>query len=250
MKAVGPGVGRGADQRLSPSFITRLERRFEACDQPLIQLWSWPWSGKRRLLEALAARQPSAWGTLPPRGAWVDRLSVPGKSWWVAGGRYRSDELLAAVEALRPGQRLIVPVERRLEDEVLPQRIVEPQAMLMRPAEIEEMFAGVGDARIGELTELSDGWLGPLRWLSDRWRGDDSPAVALGAREFVTRFHQRVTGRLDAWIFDAIIECSIAEELDPALWRRVWSDRPEKLAALERLFAEWGWVISDPSNDR
>ncbi len=237
--------GLRADRGLPASFIARLARRLEACDQPLIQLWAWPWSGKRRLLEALAARQPGVWSILPPRGALVDRLSAPGKQWWVAGSRYRSDELLAAVEVLRPEQRLIVPCERRLEDEVLPQRIIEPRDMLLRPAEIEEMFAGVGDARVGELSELSDGWLGPLRWLSDRWRGEDSPTNVLGAREFVTRFHQRVTGRLDAWIFDAIIECSVAEELDPALWRRVWIDRPEKLAALERLFGEWGWVISE-----
>ncbi len=238
------------DQRdgrdLPPSFVARLKGRLESCDQPLIQLWSWPWSGKRRLLEALAAKEPGAWGRLPTQAALVDRLASPGKLWLVAEGRYRSSELLAAAEKLRPEQRLVLPVERRLDDEILPQRILGPQEMLLRPAEIEEMFAGAGGARIGELARLSDGWAGPLRWLRDRWRRGDSPQVALGARQFATRFHQRVTGRLDPGIFDAMIECSIADELDVALWRRVWIARPEKLAALERLLCEWGWVTSGP----
>ncbi len=224
--------------------MTRLDQQLRSCDQPLIQLWSWPWSGKRRLLETLAAREPAAWVKLPPHGTLVDRLS-PDKRWLIAEGRHRSAELLAAADRLHPGQRLVLPVERRLDDEILPQRILEPRVMLLQPAEIEEMFAGAGGARIGELARLSDGWAGPLDWLRDRLRGG-SPETVLDSREFTTRFHQRVTGRLDLGIFDAMIECSVAEELDATLWRRVWIARPEKLAALERLLGEWGWVISEP----
>ncbi len=235
-----------AGLKLPPSFVARLGQQLGACDQPLIQLWSWPWSGKRRLLEALATRQPDAWVKLPPQGALIDRLSMPGKLWLVADGRYRSSELLAAAAKLRPEQRLVLPVERRLGDEILPQRVIGPQEMLLRPAEIEEMFAGAGGAQIGELARLSDGWAGPLRWLRDRgWRGD-SPEITLSAPEFATRFHQRVTGRLDPGIFDVMIECSIADELDATLWRRVWIARPEKLAALERLLCDWSWVTSGP----
>ena len=98
----------------------------------------------------------------------------------MAEGRYRSAELLAAVEKLRPEQHLVLPVERRLEDEILPQRILGPREVLLRPAEIEEMFAGAGGAQIGELAQLSDGWVGPLLWLRDRWRQGDSPETARG----------------------------------------------------------------------
>lgn len=242
----GAPAGPSDGPKLPPSFLARLEDRLASCDQPLIQLWSWPWSGKRRLLEALQARQPAAWGKLPPQVALVDRRLSVGKRWLVAEGRYRSAELLTAAEKLRPEQRLVLPVERRLNDEILPQRILGPQEMLLRPAEIEEMFAGAGGAQIGGLAQLSDGWAGPLLWLRDRWRLGDSPEIALGGPRFATRFHQRVTGRLDPAVFDAMIECSIADELDPALWRRVWISRPEKLAALERLVSEWGWVIETP----
>ena len=239
-------VGEHSNGRnLPPSFLARLEARLASCDQPLIQLWSWPWSGKRRLLEALQARQPAAWGKLAPQVALADRRLSAGQ-WLAVEGRYRSAELLAAAEKLRPEQRLVLPVERRLDDEILPQRILGPQEMLLRPAEIEEMFAGAGGAQIGELAQISDGWAGPLLWLRDRWRHGDSPEIALGGPRFATRFHQRVTGRLDPAVFDAMIECSIADELDPALWRRVWVARPEKLAALERLVSEWGWVIEMP----
>ncbi len=230
-------------RELPPSFLARLEARLEACDQPLIQLWSWPWSGKRRLLDALAARQPGAWVKLPPKVALADRLTSPGTRWLVAEGRYRSAELLAAAEKLRPEQRLVLPVERRLDDEILPQRLLGPQEMLLRPVEIEEMFTGVGGAQIGELARLTDGWAGPLGWLRDRWRRGDALESALGAPPFANRFHQRVTSRLDPAVFDAMIECSIAGELDVALWRRVWIARPEKLAALEWMLCEWVRVI-------
>ena len=169
-----------------------------------------------------------------------------GRLWLVAEGRYRSAELLAAAERLRPEQHLVLAVDCRLEDEILPLRTLGPRAMLLRSAEIEEMFSGADGARIDDLARLSDGWAGPLGWLRDHWREDESPETTLGKPEFATRFHQRVTGRLDVGVFDAIIECSVAEELDATLWRRIWTARPEKLAALERLLSEWGWGMTEP----
>ncbi len=231
---------------LPASFVERLSRLLRSCDQPLIQLWSWPWSGKRRLLETLAENDPGAWVRLPTHGALVDRLSPPGPKWLVAEGRYRSSELLAAAEMLRPEQRLVLPVERRLTGEILPQRLLGPPAMLLRPAEIDEMFAGAPGERIDELARLSDGWFEPLAWLRDRLQGGGSTEIVLGSTSFAKRFHQRVTSRPDLGISEALIECSVAEELDVTLWRRVWIARPERLAALERLLCEWGWVISEP----
>ncbi len=233
------------DRALPPSFVARLLKQLRSCDQPLIQLWAWPWSGKRLLFEVLTERFPGDWVKLPAHGALVDRLAS-GPRWLVVEGDYRAGELLDAAGRLRPEQRLVLPVERRLAGEILPQRLIEPAAMLLQPAETEEMFAGATGAQVGELLRLSDGWIGPLIWLRGRWRGEQSPETELGSARFATRFHQRVTGRLDVGIFDAMIESSVAENLDADLWRRVWIARPEKLAALERLIAEWGWLLSDP----
>ncbi len=201
----------------------------------------------------------------------------------VAEGHYRGDELLAAAEKMRPEQRLVLPVESRPDDEILPQRSLDPPAMLLRPAEIEEMFAGADGKQVAELARLSDGWIGPLAWLRERrgsgelpqsgefpqrgtsgefpqrgtsgefpQRGTSGtmPDIALNTTDFTNRFQQRVVSRIDRRIFEAMIECSLVEELDARLWRRLWIDRPEKLAALERLLCEGGWVISEQGTAR
>ena len=234
-----------SDRSLPPSFVARLLERFQSCDQPLIELWAWPWSGKRRLLRSLTERFPGEWVRLPPHGALVDRLT-PGPRCLVVEGDYRVGELLAAAERLRPEQRLVLPIERRRAVEILPARRIEPETMLLRPAEIEEMFAGADGAEVAELSDLSDGWIGPLSWLRDRWGSESLPEAGLASPAFGHRFHQRVTSRLDAGIFDALIECSAAEDLDTELWRRAWIARPERLAALERLISEWGWLVKSP----
>ncbi len=229
--------------RLPASFVARLGERLEACDQPLIQLWSWPWSGRRRLLEALTAKWPDEWVRLPTRGALADEVSASTARWLAAEGRHHGAELLAAAEQLRLGQRLVVSVERRADDEILPMRTVDPSEMLLRPVEIEELF---GASPISELARSSDGWAGPLLWLREHGATDVTADEALGSASFVARFRQRVVDRLDRETLDALIECSLTEELDPELWRRVWTSRPARLAALERLLWQWGWLISEP----
>ncbi len=234
---------------LPESFVARFLERLESCDQPLIRLWAWPWSGRRRLLEDLGRRHPDRWAVLPPHGTLIDHLartdSGRGCRWLVAAGGDGS-ELLAAAERLGPGQRLVLPVERRVDDEVLPQQWLEPPAMRLRPAEIEELLAGAGSRQVEELARLSDGWIGPLVWLRDRGRAGEALATAFDGERFAARFHQRVTGRLDPRVSGALLECSLAEELDADLWRRVWIDRPDRLAALERLLWQWALIISEP----
>ena len=239
------GVQRAGD-RLPASFVARLTERLDACDQPLIQLWSWPWSGKRRLLQALVAQRPGDWLRLPSGGALAGRVPTAGGSWLIADGHYRGADLLAAAERLRPEQRLVLAIERRRDDEILPRCLLDPREMLLRPAEVAEMFAGAGDAWIAEVVRLSDGWAGPLDWLREHRAGGASAEEALSSAGFAARFHQRVTDRLDPEVLEALIECSVADEVDPRLWRRVWARRPERLAAFERLLWEWGWAISEP----
>ncbi len=240
-------AGGESSLTLPESFVARLLERLRACDQPLIRLWAWPWSGKRRLLEILSDRRAGRWVFMPPRGGLTDqlsRLSRPGPAWLVAEDRYDAAELLAAAEALRPEQRLILKVERRRDDEVLPERWIGPPAMRLRPAEIEEMFAGAGGERVEQLARATDGWLGPLLWLRDRGSGE-APEGSLAGSGFAGHFDQRVLNRLDAGVIDAVREISLAGELEAGLWRRAWLDRPEMLAALERLISQWALVVSE-----
>ncbi len=198
------------------------------------------------LLESLARQNSDDWVFLAPQGALIDDLPLSGPRWLVVEGQTVSAELLAAAGRLRPQQRLVLPVERRLDDEILPQRWLDPQAMRLGSAEIEETFAGVGAAGVEELARLTDGWIGPLGWLHRHWRRDESPDTALGTARFSARFQQRVVDRFDPGVSGVLLECSLAGELEPNLWRRVWLDRPEKLAALERLVSQWALVLSGP----
>ncbi len=228
------------------SFVQRFFDLLRACDQPLIEVWAWPWSGKWRLLEKLATDDPAAWAGV---GASDLKTEVTHSSarWLVAEGAYDSEQLLAAAAVLRAEQRLVLPVDSRMCDRVLPLRTVAPARLLMRASEIEELFAGsTGAARIDELRRLTDGWLGPLLWLRSYWQSEKPLEATLHQPDFSDRFDQRVLSRLDADVLQVFNECTVAEEIDGPLWRRVWASQPPLLAAFERLIEDWGWLITAP----
>ena len=152
--------------QLPPAFVSRLLAHLRTCDQPLIEIWGWPWSGKRRLFEALAAADPAAWSRFGPHVP-LRRVSR-GPRWLVAEGVHRAHELLVAAEALRPDQRLIFLLERRCDEEILPARSLTPTELLLREDEMAEMFGPAGSREVEELMAHSDGWLGPLEWLRGR----------------------------------------------------------------------------------
>ncbi len=234
------------DQSLPASFVRRFFDQLRACDQPLIEAWAWPWSGKWRLLEQLATEDPAAWAGL---GDTDLKAAVNGSSarWLVAEGTYDSQQLLAAAAVLGPGQRLVLPIDCRSRDRVLPLRSMAPSRLLLRGSEIEELFgSGTSAARIEELRRVSDGWLGPLLWLRANWSSEESLEATLSRPDFTDRFAQRVLSRLDAETTAVIQECAVAEEVDAPLWRRVWTSQPSRLAAFERLIDDWGWLISEP----
>lgn len=230
---------------LPKSYVARLQDRFLACDQPLIEVWGWPWSGKRRLLEALAVEDPAAWLGLEP-GELQDGVTGSPARWLVTDGCDDVAVILAAAEALREDQRLLLPGERRLADEVLPLRSLQPPDLLLQADEIEEMFPDLAAARVDELTRATDGWLGPLEWLLDHWAPAEPVDNALSSRDFADAFHEHVTRALDRESLAALSECSLVEAVDVDLWRRVWLGQPSQLAALERLIGAWGWLIRGP----
>lgn len=235
-----------ASLRFPSSFEARIAGQLEACDQPLIQLWGWPWSGKRGLLEGWMAAQPGKWAELDP-GAIRGESALPRTRFWIATGPLAAPELLAAAEVLGSDQRLVIPVDRRLEDEILPLRTLEPSHLRLLGREIEEMFPGARSARVDELRRLSDGWPGPLLWLRESWEVEQSLERAIFGQAFAARFEQEVLSLLDSGLLEAMTECSVTEELDPGLWRRVWADQGDRLTALERLVGGWGWLITAPA---
>ncbi|MEM7354514.1 MAG: BTAD domain-containing putative transcriptional regulator [Acidobacteriota bacterium] len=186
--------------------------------------------------------QPTAWLGLEI-GELEGRSTRSNVRWLVADGRVDSDAILAAAAGLRDDQRLILPVERRRGDEMLPLRSFSPMDLLLRPSEIEDMFPDLLEAQIEQLSRVTDGWLGPLVWLREHQEGRESTLAMLGDEPFLEVFRQQVLHKLDPPLLEAITDCALVTAIEIAVWRRFWIDRPARLAALERMIAEWGWLI-------
>lgn len=238
------------------SYASRIRDQLIACDQPLIEVWGWPWSGKWRLLEHWASEDPGAWAGV---GA-ADLETTVRRStarWLVAEGAYDSEQLLRAAEVLSDEQRLILPIECRASDRILPSRWLTPSQLLLRGSEIEALFGGgAHTARVDELRKISDGWLGPLLWLREHGAPDDGGVLqeghgpepleaSLSSPELRAHFQQRVLDRLGPELRSVIAACALPDEVDPALWRRVWASQPRYLAEFQRL-DDWGWLLSEP----
>ncbi len=234
----------GETVELSSAYLARIDDSLQAVRQPLVRLWGWPWSAKRRLLAALASRQPAVWGKV--RAADLTDWQPQGDlRWWIAEGSFTHGELFAAAETLTADQRLILPIERLGPDEVLPLETIGPRDLLLRESEIEEMFRGFEERQVARLRRLTDGWLGPLAWLRGHWDRKTPAEAILVDEEFLAELTRRVIDPLNPEVRSALVDWSVAQEIAVDLWRRVWREQPARLSALESAIGQEGWLIPD-----
>jgi DNA-binding SARP family transcriptional activator len=161
----------------------RLLRKLEGREEPLIQAWGWPGSGKAVLLRCLLERKgPRARGLSLGDFAREDELRetlkeahAAGVRWLVASGR-STEGLAAAARWLVPGQQLVFAGETRWASPPLACAVLSPQEMLLDTREVATLWylltgGELDPAAAAELREASDGWYRPLRLALDATGG-------------------------------------------------------------------------------
>jgi DNA-binding SARP family transcriptional activator len=158
---------------LAPPHGERLVRRLRALEEPLIQVWGWPGTGRAALLEALLAAEGEralglSLGELSGERelrAALDAARAHRVRFLVAGSCSAEQATLAA-QWLTPGQHLVFASERRAT--ALPGVVLPPQELLLEAREVADLWhlltGTLPDPRAAEgLRAASDGWYLPLR---------------------------------------------------------------------------------------
>jgi len=154
-----------------PPHAERLTRRIDALQEPLVQVWGWPGSGRTALLEALLQSERSyglALGELATerdlKGALDAARAVRARR--LIASACPEERIAAAARWLRPGERLIFSTERRYRAAV-PCALVAPQELLLNLREVASLWHLLTGSELEpdaarRLREASDGWYFPL----------------------------------------------------------------------------------------
>ncbi|HVS15763.1 MAG TPA: BTAD domain-containing putative transcriptional regulator [Thermoanaerobaculia bacterium] len=178
--------------------LARLLRAVDGEDAPAILLWGLPGSGRRRLLGALAARDPAGVGRLSPQDAsGAQRLSRAlrrerdaGAGTFVCDG-WAPDPVAALRARLLPGERAIASVDRlpeATEEERAHVAILGPGLWLLERGELEGCVGAEARdaAELDGLYAATGGWLRPVELALDSAGGLD--LAGLLEREGLRRF--------------------------------------------------------------
>jgi DNA-binding SARP family transcriptional activator len=163
------------DSHLAAPHGERLVRRLCGFEEPLIEVWGWPGTGRAALLEALLhSTGERAMGLSPGdlRGegelkaalatARADRVR------YLVAGACSAEQARVAVQWLTPGQHLVFAAERRLAVDLPGLVVLPPQELLLEEREVAALWhlltGAWPEARAAEgLRAATDGWYLPLR---------------------------------------------------------------------------------------
>ncbi len=188
-------------------------------EAPVVQLWSWPGTGKSGILAALAAEEGNvglSLGDTESAARWrstLGRAREMGARWAVLSAPPSAAALDRAARWLPPGLRLaFAGVERATLS--LRTAYVYPPELLLDSAEVREVWwtaSGVKLARedAAALRAATDGWLRPLRILAASGRGlpkDLTPESLLGDSALGGFFSSEVLVALPALDLEAWAE--------------------------------------------
>lgn len=229
----------------------RLRPDLAAPGTPLIHLWGWPGSDLEGLLAALEASDSEIFVGLPADASEARRKVAAraggGRRFLFSAPVLERDALSPLLEALAPGQRLVVAAPRRSLSAPAPAFTVPPVALCLERGEVAALLPVAADGGedersaaapdVDSLHRFTGGWLEPLRWLI---AGD-----VLESETFVDRFRRRVVAAIEPAVVDLLRELRFSESVEPERWRLAWHDQGERLAAFERLLHAWGLVGPD-----
>ena len=256
-----------------PPHLGRLIRRLAELPSPVIQVWGWPGTGKRALLEALLERQgppgpPTGEPARKPRGARaLARAELEGEpriretldkpevitGRWLVCLDLPAASLGTACRLLRPGQRLLGAGSRRLDAGDLPVSFLSPGELLLTREEGRELWRSSAPRSAFDLEaadrlwKLTGGWLTPLR-LAAR-------AVAEGALEL----REGAEGVSTDTLLDALLDLTpvrsflrhevlapLPDEVRDALEARALGEAARggarSAGEMVRRLAPWGWT--------
>jgi len=176
-----------------PPHVERLLARLGELTGPVVQVWGWPGSGKRALLEALlACDEPSRALALAevesPESleALLEEPEIAAARWWVALS-LPAASLPAACRLLRPGQRLVCAGPRRFDDAELPVSFLGPSELLLREDEgrilCQRILGSATPSREGSriaaaLWQVTSGWYAPMLFAAHALARGELPALA------------------------------------------------------------------------
>lgn len=163
--------GAGAIQ---PPHLARLLRRLRAFEEPLIEVWGWPGSGRSALLAALLAAEREhahglSLGDLAEdeglRSALVQARA--GGARWLVAPACAEERIPQVARWLLPGERLVFATARRLRPpDGLAMGVVSPQELLLdgqEAATLWYLLTGTAPEPSGALRAATDGWYRPFR---------------------------------------------------------------------------------------
>jgi len=159
---------------LAPPHVDRLVRRLRALEEPLIQVWGWPGTGRAALLEALLAAEGEravglAAGDLRDERSLAKALggTRARRARFLVAATGSAEQAISAAQWLTPGQHLVFAAERRAPPE-LPGVVIPPQELLLDTSEVGTLWYLLTGHRLEPpaaevLRAVSDGWYLPLR---------------------------------------------------------------------------------------
>jgi DNA-binding SARP family transcriptional activator len=163
--------GSGAIQ---PPHLGRLLRRLRSFEDPLIEVWGWPGSGRSALLAALLETEGErAAGLAIGDLAEDDELrralarTRAGGARWLVASACAEERIPHVVRWLVPGERLVFATDRRIHAPAgLSLSVLCPQELLLDPQETATLWyllTGTSPEPAASLRAATDGWYKPLR---------------------------------------------------------------------------------------
>jgi DNA-binding SARP family transcriptional activator len=229
-----------------PPHLTRLLQLLRSLPGPLVQVWGWPGTGKRGVLEGLAGAEGegAVWVSAAELAApepWPERVR------WILCADPGAADLGPAAAALGPGRRLAVAARRRRPAQ---SSVLGPEELLLGEAEVAALVGRAGAAAGGDVVRLlhaaTDGWLEPLRLILDGGTPETPSAEFLADLPAVASFLRReVFAPLPAGLRRLLLEVAAGGEVDAQVWQQVWDEEDGCRAALASLVEEEGLVVAE-----
>ncbi|MFN7963619.1 MAG: BTAD domain-containing putative transcriptional regulator [Thermoanaerobaculia bacterium] len=235
-----------------PPQLRRVSERLALLPGPRIELWSWPGSGAPELLSALAQDRRGVFLDAETRVPWL--RGQESELWLWQPASPPPPEVLSR---LPTGARLVYVSARRSHEPAV--SALHCSELLLSEGEVSSLAQaltpeGVSAELLRRLRWATDGWLEPLALAlvagAGRGRLDPTPAALLSIPAVRTFLRTEVWEGLSEALRELLLDLSVINAVDPALWAELWQRQPERKAALSELVDELGLWVEEPSGRR